>query len=103
MSEIAAHAALLLIALPGRACCPGVMIAELDMSADDSGDRLHTVPARLDVAEERPGCFGKAIGLAVTAAEQVDEDVVGQFLDRMLNGVGRCMVGLTVILDREIT
>ena len=49
---------------------------------DEVADRLDPRPARRRLAEQLPGDVGQPIGLAIAAAEQKDQRLLGQILDR---------------------
>ena len=79
-----------------------MVIAELDLLVGEVEDGLEPRPARLDIAEQAPRSVGQPVGLAIAAAEQVDEDVVGQLVDRGLGRAGYDAVLETAVLDDEI-
>ncbi len=89
VGEVPAHAALLAKAVPGGAGGRGVLIAEVQALVNVVADRLHPPPAGRSVAEHRPGHAGEVVGVAVAAAQQIDEDIVGQVLDGNLLRVRR--------------
>ena len=72
----------------------GVLVAEGDAVVDVVADRLDPRPARRRIAEQRPGGVREPVGVAVAAAQQEDEHVVGQVLDRVLLGVRHDGIGL---------
>ena len=78
-----------------------MLVAELDVLVDVIADRLHQRPALRDVAELRPGRADEAVGLAVAAAEQIDQRFDGQLLQRMLDRPGRHLVRLAAVLIRK--
>ena len=80
-----------------------MLVAELDVSVDVIADRLHQRPALGDVPEFRPGQLKEAVGLAVAAAEQINQRVNGKFLQRMLDRLGRHIVRLAAVVDQKIS
>ena len=88
MGEVAAHAALLVIRVPGGVGRAGVLIAEGDAVVNVVADRLHPrPPGGIARTGSRPG--RQLVGLAIAAAEQKDQDVIRQVLEGGLSRVGR--------------
>src|SRR4029453_227479 len=85
---VAAHASALLVGLPRRLGGAGMLVAELNVVMDEIADRLDAPPTCGRVAEQAPGDLGQAVGLAVATAEEKDDRLVGQFLDRLLRRRG---------------
>ena len=79
-----------------------MLVAEGDAVVDVVADRLHARPAGRRAAEQRPGGVGKPVGVAVAAAQQEDEHVVRQVLDRVLLGVRHDRVGQAGVADQEV-
>jgi hypothetical protein len=50
-----------------------MLIAELDVPVHKIADRLHARPSGRACAEALPGNLAELVGLAISAAEQVDE------------------------------
>ncbi len=102
MREVAADADLFAMGLVRGAGGPGLMIAEGQPVMDIVDDGLGPPPTGRDGAEQRPRQLTQGIGLAVAAAEQVDEHVIRQLVDRMLDGMGRDLVRQSAVADEEI-
>ena len=102
MSEVAAHAPPLDIGFERGAGRLGVLVAERDMLVHEVADRLHQRPAFADLAEFRPGDVRQPVGLAIAAAEQIDERVDGQRLERQLRRERRDDVRLAAVIDEEL-
>ena len=86
MGIVAADAPALVVDLPGRHGCAGVLIAERNVAMNKITDGLHARPARLRILEQLPCGVGQPIGLAITAAKQIDERVCRQVFHCMLTG-----------------
>lgn len=61
------------------------MVAEVQISMDEVAHGLHARPSRRGLAKAAPGFVGQKIGIAVAAAPEIDERLVGQFLHGMLS------------------
>ena len=96
------RAALLRVSLGGGAVIARMVIAELEMAVHIVADRLHLLPAALNAAEMRPGEIGELLRVAIAAAHQEQQRVIGQFRNRELPGAGRDLVGKAGIPDQEI-
>ena len=79
-----------------------VLIAEFYPVVNVITDRLNQRPPFRSIAERRPGDLGKAIGLAVPAAEQINERLDRKLLKRMLLGVRGYLVRLATVTDHKI-
>jgi hypothetical protein len=99
---VPAHAGALVVGLPRRLGGPGVLVAEGDVLVDEVADGLDPPPAGRPVAEEGPRHLGEPIGLAVAAAQQEDEAVLREILDRVLLRRGGDHVGLTAVVDDRV-
>ena len=66
---------------------------------NEVADRLHPLPAGRCLPEQPPGVVGQAIGFAVSAAEQKQQRVYGQVLNRMLLGSDIGWVRLACVSD----
>ena len=64
-----------------------MLVAELDAVVHVVGDGLHPLPAGRHRAEQIPRGLAQLIGLAIAAAEQEQERVVGQPLDGNLGSL----------------
>src|SRR5215213_9122192 len=65
-------------------------------------DGLRSRPARRRAAEQRPGDGRQLVRVAVAAAEQERQHVVGQILNRVLAGVRDDRIGLAGVPDHEV-
>ena len=62
-------------------------VTEHDVVVDEVADRLHAAPARRrELAKSLPGGLGQPIGLAIAAAQQIDQDLSRQILHGVLAG-----------------
>src|SRR5215207_7364465 len=86
MGVVTADPALLGVSLSGCAGRARVLVAERDMVVDEVADRLHPHPAGRRRREQPPSLVRQAVGFAVPAAEQKQQRVYGQRLNRMLLG-----------------
>ena len=98
VGEVAADAAAFVERLPGRLGGIGELIAEDDVVVDEVADGLDARPAEGGMFEEIPGDVGEAIGFAIAAAEEENQDLGGQVLDKGLlgpegDGIGGSGVG----------
>src|ERR1700746_237181 len=102
MSEVTADAPTLAMRVPSSLDWTRVLIAEFYPVVNVIADRLNQRPSFRSIAERRPGDLGKAIGLAVPAAEKVNERLGRKLLKRMLLGVGSYLVLLPAVSDHKI-
>ena len=79
-----------------------MLIAEADMVVHKVTNRLHPGMAGGGLAEEFPGDIRQTVGVAIMAAQQIDQDVIGQFLDPALPGFGVDGLWLAGIGDHEL-
>jgi hypothetical protein len=86
MGVVTADPALLGVSLSGCAGRARVLVAERDMVVNEVADRLHPRPAGRCGSEQPPRLVRQAVGFAVPAAEQKQQRVYGQVLNRMLLG-----------------
>ena len=61
-----------------------LLVVERDVAMDVVADRLNAVPARRRLPEEVPRRLRQPVGVAVPAAEQEDQRLLGQVLHRNL-------------------
>ena len=102
MSEVTADAALLAVGSPcgfGRA---RMLVAEFDPIMDVIADRLHERPAFRNAPKQGPRFVRQAIGLAVPAAKQIDQNVHRQIFQRVLVGLRRSHVRLPAVSDQKV-
>jgi hypothetical protein len=64
---------------------PSVAISKVDMIVDKIADRLHALPSGLCAAKRLPREVNQLLSFTVPAAQQKNENVVGEFIDRMLS------------------
>ncbi len=102
MGEVAADPDLLGVGLVGGAGGASVLIAEGQPVVDVVDDGLHPTPAGLNLSEQRPGEIGQGVGFTVAAAQQVDEGIVRQLVDRVLDSQKRGLVGQAAVPDQEV-
>jgi len=96
-AKVAADADAFLVPLERRAVTPRVVVTERNPLMRIIANRLHALPARCHMAEQRPGQIGQLLGVAIAAAEQIDQHIVRQFSDIELPRIGRHIVGQTAI------
>ena len=69
---------------------------------NEIADRLNAPPSRRDIAEHVPGRLAQPIGLAVAAAHEVDEALVGQIRHGEFPCARDDRVGLAPVFDRRV-
>ncbi len=84
MGEVAADPNAFLMSFQGRPVVAREVITELDAVVDVIADRLNTRAAAFDGTEHRPGKIGELLGIAIAAAQQIDQRLVGKLLKRHL-------------------
>ena len=89
MGKVAADALALGMAFRGGAVGAGMLIAERDALMGVIQDGLDPRPARLDLAEHLPGQGRQLVGVAIAAAQQIDQHLVGQVIDLRLRAPSR--------------
>src|SRR5450755_84242 len=99
MCEIAAHAAPLVIRIPGGSHVARVLVAERDVAVDEIADRLHPRPARFGPSEHVPGNLRQSFGVAIAARQQKNQRLFRQVLYRMLLRRGYDGIRLAGVLD----
>ena len=72
------------------------------MRVDEITDGLNPAPAGRRRAEEIPGDLAELIGLAIAAAEQIDEIAVGHAIERHFLRVLDHRIGLAIVLNNGI-
>ncbi len=85
--------------IPGRFGRAGVLGADCEAVVDVVADRLNQRPSLCDIAELGPRDLGEAIGLAITAAQQIDQRLDRQLLQRMLRRVRRDLIRLAAVIE----
>ena len=103
MGEVPAHADPFLEGLVGRAGRAGLLVVELDVPVDEVADGLDAGPAGCRRPEQIPSRLAEPIRLAITAAEEVDEALVGQGGDGALFGVRKYGVVGAAVPYRRVT
>jgi hypothetical protein len=61
-----------------------MLVAKGDVAMDVIADRLDARPTGGRLGEELPGDVGQAVGLALAAAQEIDDRLGRQVLDRVL-------------------
>ena len=84
VGEVPANAAPLVMGIPRRSGPARVLVTEPHAVVDVIADRLNQRPSLADFAESGPCETDQAIRLAITAAEQINQDVHRQRLQRTL-------------------
>ena len=77
------------------------LVVESKMIVHEIADSLHPRPAGRGVAKIGPGEVAKPIGVAIAAAKEKPEHLIGQFLDVVLDGFRHDDIGLSGIVDVE--
>ena len=60
-----------------------MVIAEANPVMDVIANRLEALPTRRDAAEQRPGQIRQFLGVAITATQQIDQNVMRQIPDAL--------------------
>ena len=71
-----------------------VAISKVDMIVDEIADRLHPLPSGLCPAKRPPREVGQLLSFTVPAAQQKNENVVGELFDRILSRAWHNCIGL---------
>ncbi len=72
------------IGLPGRLGRTRMLVAEGDVAMNVIADRLDAGPSRGGLGKKLPRDVGQAVGLAVATAQEIDDRLRRQILDRVL-------------------
>ncbi len=102
MGEVAANALPVLQGLVRGLGGIGVLIAEGDVVVNEVADGLDQRPAFRHFPEFRPGKFRQSVGVAVAAAEEINQRLDRQSLERALHRVRRHVVGIAAVLHKKI-
>lgn len=86
MDEVPAEADLLLMSLRRGPRGPREAIAEGQAIVNAVHDRLHPRPAGRHLPEQLPARTHQLVGFAISAAQQIAQDIVRKFVDRRLAG-----------------
>src|ERR1022692_1459691 len=78
------------------------LITECNMPIDEIADRLHARPAWHSVAKQIPRDSGQVLGIAVAAAQEIDQCFFRQRLHRVLLRIWHDRVGQPVIIDNGV-
>ena len=78
MGEVPADAPPFREGIESGPCRADVLIAEFDRVMHEIADRLHQGTTLGMIAELSPGVIRQAVGLAIPAAEQIDEHLTGR-------------------------
>src|ERR1700760_4998097 len=88
MREISAHADAFLVTFRRRAVASRMMVTKLEPVMDVIANSLHPLPTALKATELCPGKITQLLGIAVAAAEQIDQRLIRQLVDLQLLGLG---------------
>ena len=102
MGVVAADALALVVGFPRGLGGARMLVAERDVTMDVIADRLHPRPARRRILEQLPGDIRQPVGLAIPAAEQINQRIRRQVLDRMLNRRGNHGIGQAAVADDAV-
>src|ERR1700688_2703008 len=94
MSEVPADADALLVSFRGSPIAARMLVVEANPVMGVVTDRLHALPARRQAAEQRPGKVRQLFGVAVAAAQQIDQNLIRQLGELPLPRVWRDLIGL---------
>src|SRR6185295_7851074 len=83
MGIVAADALAFLISLPRRLAGARMLISKGDVTVHEIADRLDPRPARRRFLEQSPRDVRKPVGLAIAAAEQINQSIRRKVLNRM--------------------
>ena len=100
--EVPADADALVERLQRRAGRAGALIVEHEVLMDVVADGLHPTPSRWSLPEEVPRCLRQPVGLAVPAAQQIDQGVLGEVGHGHLTRLGSVGVGTAAVIDQGI-
>ena len=78
MRKVPADADALGVAFRCGTVATSVMVAEFDLAMNVVANRLHTLPAAIDTAEQRPCEIAKLLRVAVAASQQIHQRFIGQ-------------------------
>jgi hypothetical protein len=91
------------LSLPGTTPTrPCILEAELDVLVHEIADRLHATPAGWSRAEALPGHFGELVGLAIAAAEEIEQRRFREILHRRLRCPRRHEIGCATVVDQRV-
>ena len=102
MGVVAADALAFIEDFPRRHGGAGVLVAESDVAMDEIADRLDPRPARRRRLEQLPRRFGQPIGLAIAAAEQVDQRLRRQSSIACCSAEGNDRVGQAAVAHHAV-
>src|SRR5271169_3320958 len=103
MGKVATNANAFLVPVPSRPSRACVRVAEGQAIMHIVANRLDACPSWRHATEKRPSGIRKTVGLAVAAAEQKFQRLVGQILYRDLSCIGFDRVRQTAVIDYIIT
>jgi len=86
MRVVSANSFSLVEGIPRRHRRARMLVTKADVIVHEVADRLHPRPTRRGFPKQLPRSLGKPIGLAITAAEKIDDRVRWQILHRVLSG-----------------
>src|SRR5918993_3406473 len=102
MGEVTADTNLLVVALPRGPGRAGILIIEHEAFVHIVADCLHPCPPTLDTAKQTPCRIRELVGLAVSAAEEINEHIIWKRINRVLVRLWKHRIGLTCIADEKI-
>ncbi len=102
MREITADTDALLVAFRRHPVGPRMLIAKRNPLMGIIANRLHALPARRHAAKQRPGKARKFLGVAVAAAQQIDQHVIRQIGDFQLLSGGCDLIRQAAIGDPKV-
>lgn len=102
VSEIATDACLVGKAPVGGPQDVRLLVVEGYMVVYEVQDRCNAWPSRWRCRELSPGKIAEAVRIAITAAKQEDQDIIGQILDIVLNSIHGNEVRLAAVIDFEL-
>src|SRR5277367_1492432 len=99
MGKVAANAEAFLMPVPSGARRACVRVAEGQAIMHIVANRLNACPSWRHGTEKRPSRIRETVGLAVAAAEEKFQRLVGEILNRDLSCIGFDRIRQTVVAD----
>ena len=79
-----------------------MLVTEREAIVDVVADRLNQEPSLGNIAEPGPCYIAQPIGLAIAAAEQINQDVHRQRVQRILHRFRGHFIGFPAVLHQEV-